>query len=345
MAVSCFSVLWAMISKPRSDNIFWLYILRPILVILLIAIAGGAAYLYLVPFTNIVGVGLFADYTCPTSTGVWQVCGRMNSFSTQFDPNGTNVIVGFFVFLIIQATVGLYITSIILYSCSRRKGYVTKFSWKNCFKSYFQYINPDRIDDWVQTDHDQLYKCGSYNCACGPYMYYTFVICVSIATFLTTIFVGIWVGRYIAVQSVSSCTQYKDTRIGLLGCVSNANGQYVGGQDCKNCAGIGFAILALPLLIIEILTILIHLFIKKCRNIYKDTKDRLEKENQAELQEVANSDGKCNICCNFVSDMARLPCQHTMCLSCANNDAVTRCPFCRRDFEKKNIVASNAIVL
>jgi hypothetical protein len=345
MAVSCFSVLWAMMSKPKSENIFWIYILRPISVIILAAIASGATYLYLVPFTNIVGTGLFADYTCPASTGVWQVCGRMDTLSTKFDSNGTNVAAGFFVFLIIQATVGLYIASIILYACSRRKGYIRKFTWKNCRNSYFCWESPDNNDDWIQTDKDQLYKCGSYYCGCGPYVYYTFTICLSIATFLTTIFIGVWVGRYIAVQTVPSCTAYKNTRIGLLGCVSNANGQYVGGQDCNNCAGIGFAILALPILIVEILVIFFYLFVKRCCSIYKETKDRLERENQEQLQEVNNSDGKCNICCNFIGDLARLPCNHTMCLSCANNDAVTRCPFCRKDFEKTDIVSSNAIVL
>lgn len=335
MAVSCFSVLKEMISKPKNDNIFWIYILRPFLIIMCILILSAIAYLYLVPFTNIIGMQLFADYKCPTDTGVWQVCGRMNYKSDAFDVNGSNVVAGFFVFLIIQATVGLAIISVILYPCSRRKGYVRKFTFDGCCGSYMYCELPHQNNDWVMTDHDQSY---GYGCECqsGPYMYYTSVLCLTITIFLTTIFVGIWVGRYIAVQTVSSCIPYKNTNIGLLGCV-NAAGQYVGGQTCNNCAGIGFGILALPVLILEILLVCFYFFIKKCRNTYLETKNKLETENNNKLERI--DDNKCRICENISMEIVTLSCNHnSICINCANNDAVTRCPICLVDFKKEEII-------
>ena len=60
--VSCCQVTKAMCCKPRVENVFWVYCARPILVTFAVLAALGCLYLYLVPLTNIVGKGLFADY-------------------------------------------------------------------------------------------------------------------------------------------------------------------------------------------------------------------------------------------------------------------------------------------
>jgi len=336
MAVSCFTVLWSIISKPRAENILWIYILRPIFWVLLVASLAAATYLYLVPFTNVVGMGLFADYTCPATTGVWQVCGRL-AVAGRFDPNGTVVIVGFFVFLIILSTIGMYIFGIICYIFSRRKGYVKRFTWGNFCDAYCCCESANYIDEWVQTDTvHQEYECLEC-CGSGPYLYFTSTIMFAIATFMSTIIVGIWFGRYIAVNTNTYCSQYQNTKIGLYGCVSNVNQQYVGGQDCMNCAGLGFAILGIPLLIAELLAISMFICLKKCRVMYREAKNRLVAE-----QETANANAQANkeciICLTPLEVFAVLPCHksHIICSSCSNK--VDKCPVCRKEFNKKDVM-------
>lgn len=334
MSVSCFTVLWQIVSKPKNENIFWLYILRPLLWFLVSVVAGAATYLYLVPLTNIVGMGLFADYTCP-NTGVWQVCGRETN--GQFDPNGQDVAVGFFVFLIVLSTVGLYIVGTIFYICSRRKGYVKRFAWSDCCNVYWCCEGPRGTEEWVVTDDTPSFTdCDGSEYFAGPYLYFTSTILFAIATFMTTIIVGIWVGRFVAVNTNTPCLPYQNTRIGLYGCV-NSNGQYVGGQDCKNCAGLGFAILGLPLFIVEFFAISIFICMKKCRTQYKATKERLRLEQDQALA-VDNSGIECNICNELLQVCAVLPCHetHIICSGCSNK--IDKCPFCRKEFKKGDIV-------
>ena len=108
--MSCCQILSEIIRRPKNENLIWIYFLRPISYILTVIALLGLTYLYLVPFTNLVGMGLFADYNCPTNSGVWGHC----------DPVG----LGVFAFTIIQATLGLWILGFIFYGCSRRKGYI-----------------------------------------------------------------------------------------------------------------------------------------------------------------------------------------------------------------------------
>ncbi|AYV77177.1 MAG: hypothetical protein Barrevirus17_3 [Barrevirus sp.] len=274
MAYSCFTVLRKIITQPLTDNIIWYYIIKPILYFLVFVISCGLIYLYLVPFTNIVGQALFADFTCPNSTGVWQTCGKTVFLSNQFDPNADQIGVGFFVFLIIQSTIGLFLLSILLYYCSRRKGYMKRFTWSDCIPAYFCYGKPKDMDEWIITDPNanQL----------GPHQYFQFTILLFFSILVTTIVFGICIGRLIAVNSISQCLSYKNTRIGLFGCVSNANGQYVGGQTCNSCTGIGFGILGIPLLILEIIAVLIYYCLKKCYRSFKDTEAEIRRQRGIE---------------------------------------------------------------
>ncbi len=341
--ISCFSVLKAMLTRSREENIFWTYILRPIIYILLCIIIFGLLYLYCVPLTNIVGMGLFADYKCPTNSGVWGACGYTNG--NTFDPNGSIVIVGFFVFLITLSTVGLYILGTSLYISSRRKGYVKKFHWDTCCSSYCCEL-PERNIDWIKTDNDQNYDCCGGSCPSGPYQYYTATICFAIATFISTIFIGTWVGRYIAVNSVSYCLPYQNTRIGLYGCVSTLvnTTTYVGGQNCNNCAGMGFAILGIPLFAIELLSISIFICLKKCKILYNNIKnDLVQKDLQKNAESVIDSTinkddikpNQCPICFLFMGEFVRLSCCHkTLCKDCI--EKVNKCPYCRGTFNKNN---------
>jgi hypothetical protein len=158
----------------------------------------------------------------------------------------------------------------------------------------------------------------------------------AIATLVTTIIVGTWFGRYIAVNTNTVCAQYQNTKIGLYGCVSNVNQQYVGGQDCMNCAGLGFAILGLPLLIAELLAICIFICIKKCRILYREAKEQLTVEiERANANAQANKE--CIICLTPLEVFAVLPCHksHIICSSCSNK--VDKCPVCRKEFNKKDV--------
>ncbi|AYV77178.1 MAG: hypothetical protein Barrevirus17_4 [Barrevirus sp.] len=280
--VSCFTIMRHMITRPRNENIFWIYFLKPVIFGVLALIGLCLAYLYCVPLTNIVGQGLFADFKCPPNTGVWGACGY-TLIGGGFDISGDNIGVGFFVWLLIQSTVGLYIVSIILYFSSRRKGYVRKWTLDDCLGSYLCFNSPDLIDEWVSTNVNQKYNCCTYKCEAGPYLYYTFTICFTIATIMTTIIVGTWLGRYGAINGIEQCLPYKDTQIGLYGCFSS-NNTYVGGQTCQNCAGFGFLIVGVPLLLVELFSICLFLCIKKCRVLYREFSIELERdENEKQI--------------------------------------------------------------
>jgi hypothetical protein len=272
---SCLTILKRIIFEPLSTNIIWLYILKPILYTLIFLAFLASMYLYLVPFTNIVGIGLFADYTCPNTTGVWQTCGRTDFITGNFSPNGNTIAVGFFVFIIIQSTIGLFLLSILCYSRSLRKGYIKRFNWSDCVSSYFCCKRPEDLDEWTITNTELESQSADINR--GPYLYFNFTISLFFSILVSTIFVGIYVGRYIAVNRVGQCIPYRDSRIGLYGCVSNSDGKYVGGQNCMNCAGIGFGILGIPLLVLEIMAVLFYYCMKRCYISYKETEEILNR--------------------------------------------------------------------
>jgi hypothetical protein len=95
-----------------------------------VAAVLAATYLYLVPFTNIVGEALFADYRCYPGTSVWGVCGRLTynrDRSYYFDPNGGDVAAGFFVWVLVQVTVGFALLATVLQLHSRRVGYINTY--------------------------------------------------------------------------------------------------------------------------------------------------------------------------------------------------------------------------
>lgn len=338
-----------MLLKPKNENILWIYFLRPILFVLISLIILAALYLYLVPLTNIVGMGLFADYICPTSSGVWGICGRISkNLRTgvyKFDPNGDDIAVGFFVFLLTLVTCGLYILGTILYISSRNKGYVKKFDHKLCFNVYCgcgdTYTNYDELYNnvWHPTNKNKF--CCGYES--GLYMYYTSMVCFTIATFVSSIMLSVWVGRYISIISIPQCMPYINTRIGLYGCVSSLNttfGQYVGGQNCNDCAGIGFAILWPPLLGIILLSIFILKCVKKCKENYNIIKLDLEKESRKNIVPIKSilitHPFECEICCHSRNMYTHVSCcKQQLCFNCW--DKLNTCPFCRQIFNKEII--------
>ena len=182
--------------------------------------------------------------------------------STHFDLNGDIAIVGFLVFLIIQSTIGLFILASVFAICSRRKGYVKRYSCYDCWMP-----GPSIIDNgnWVKVTDDQNYvccgglsKCRSY----GPTFYYSSMLLFMISIVFTTVVVGVYGGRAIAVNNMEQCMPYRNTSIGLLGCVDHQSGSYVGDRDCTNCAGVGFGILGFSLFAIELIVVAIYFFSK-----------------------------------------------------------------------------------
>jgi len=283
MSIRNHHVLYAMFKEEQNRNIFWKYLGRPVCYIFGIPIAMALIYLYLVPFTNVIGQALFADYKCPVETGIWQVCGQKWVTENSFNPDGSDVGVGFLVFLLIQGTIGFFLLSLYMFGHSRKKGYVKQFRcfdfWCSCFDNHMA-----DEDNWHQVTDDQTYLNDRY-CKAGPCLFYNASWIFAFSIILSTIMIGIWFGRYIAVHSISQCIPYVDTKIGMYGCVSNTNGAYVGGKDCINCAGTGFGILGMPLLIAEVLVIVIYYFIKNCRTLFIEEKIKLEREKKQEISE------------------------------------------------------------
>ena len=359
MSVSNWEVTKAICCKPRDNNICWNYVVYPVFWTFVALISLGILYLYLVPFTNVVGHALFADYTCPPETGVWQVCGRIKAFKKQFDHSEDDVSVGFMVFLIIQITIGCFIIACLLAIFSRRKGRVRYFDSESFFCTW-SWSNND-ANNWIPVDDvDQSCYCDS-TLANGSCLYYHAVWFFAIPIFFTTMIVGIYGGRFIAVNNLPQCTPYSDTRIGLYGCVSNTNGSYVGGKACTDCAGYGFLILCIPLFIVELLIITFYVCIKRCRTRFREIKERLgaektrEFERRQQNQSLENFEGsgivlkeqvkmdddsekiECDICCISMGPYVELPCdcKKNICKKCATQ--MGKCPLCRQKYTKRDI--------
>ncbi|GAG57756.1 unnamed protein product, partial [marine sediment metagenome] len=186
-------------------SIFWKYLLMPIYYVILAMVIIGLLYLYAVPFTNVVGQALFADFKCPDDSGIWQICGRSRqdgygSDSTfHFDHNGDNAVVGFLVFLIIQSTIGLFILAIIMFICSRMKGYVKKYKFDDILRDSLV-----KGDNWIKVTYNQDYVCCGYLSKCrayGPSFYYGSVSCFIFSIVIFTVVIGVYCGRAIAVTN------------------------------------------------------------------------------------------------------------------------------------------------
>lgn len=335
-----------------------------------VAAVLAATYLYLVPFTNIVGEALFADYRCYPGTSVWGVCGRLTYNPDRgyyyFDPNGGDVAAGFFVFVLVQVTVGFALLATVLQLHSRRVGYIKTYNWFNFWCSCSE---PDQ--DWVGTRRDQLVGCGnregSFICGdddtcclyrSGPCMAYNSLWLFAFSIFVSTIIIGTWAGRAIAVRSVQQCIPYANTQIGLYGCV--LNGSYVGGQECNNCAGIGFGILGVPLFVAELIVLLCFICCKRCVRAYRATEQavvarRIREQQEADRVALKLADTNlekefggvvaarhtlpvesmvpgepCVICQIDVPANVKLPCLHYVCQSCC--ERMRMCPFCRTPY-------------
>lgn len=344
---------------------------------------AGCLYLYIVPFTNVIGMQLFADYRCTDSTGVWGVCGR--SDNDVFDPNGTNVRVGFFVFIIIQITVGFIILASFLNGCSRRKGRIVKYHCVDLWcHTCTNIVDDDPSQEyWERSTQRQDYClddcCQFWQCFCcidtdyqdeycpmGPCLAYAAIWLYGFATLVVTIFVGVWGGRAIAVRVLPQCQPFIDTSIGLYGCISNSNFSTITDPSCVPCAGYGFGILGVPLLVFEIIGVILWLSFISCRRKYIATKAAILRERQAaaeaievpvipvEKQEASPAnhdfttvvpplismvDQQICVICEENRALHNLPCcNHTICDYCAKNTdgpetLIKRCPFCRTKYE------------
>ena len=265
--VSSCDVLSTMCCQPRATNVFWKYFLKPVIAVFCAILVAGALYLYLVPFTNIIGQWLFADFRCYPASNVWGVCGRVNS-RHDFDVNGGDVVVDFFVFLIIQSSVGFILLGSYLGLASLRHGRLVGFDCELfCCSCCFTSREIDATPEWRQAqaiDYDEKPK--------GPCMATHGIWFSVVGILFATLFVGIWGGRAIAVHTVPQCMPFVDTQIGLYGCVSNVDGTYVGDRACTDCAGVGFGILAIPLYVAEILAFDCHMRVQVpcCLSCNKD---------------------------------------------------------------------------
>lgn len=376
--VSCCNVTKTMCMQSSDSNVFWLYFLRPVLIAIAICVALGVVYLYIVPFTNIVGQAMFADYKCYPNTGVWGVCGRI-TISDVFDSNGSIVAVGFLVFLVIQVTVTMALISLFLFCASRRRGRFNTITSESLWCSHNVYRLKEWREDgygswkWNDSEFGRRLEIDQYddNCCCAPQKWCISGIWVGLTSiFFSTVIVGIYVGRVLAVSSVPQCMPFSNTRIGLYGCV-DALGAYVGGDACTACAGVGFGILVIPLFTAEVVVVLVYYAVKSCRRNYISTRKRLEEERDKEFVEyerqrvklqdvpvcvpvppltsdsvivttpvevigvVLGQSRTCTICAFDRAAYIELPCKHSLCLECAK--AVRVCPFCRAEYSLKGI--------
>lgn len=327
---------------------------KPLLVVATILAALASVYLYLVPFTNVIGMRLFADYKCADGGGVWSICGRVT-------PGSPDVAFAFLVFLIVQSTVGITVLGLLLYGCSRRNGHLTKFS-AACFCCMRE---DDVTDEWVYDGgyiRGQAFcydcspcGCGSCSpCACGACLAYGGISMMVAGVVISTIFAGSWIGRAVAVKTIGVCIPYANTLIGVRGCVDVATNSYLNSVDCNNCVGIGFGLVALPALIVEVVLVALVGAVKACASgymvIYKREKtawmarDQFSIELPGAAPEIpgaapvepldvsdfvatpTNPLPECAICYAGVRADCELPCHHLVCTGCAMR--MKKCPVC-----------------
>lgn len=284
--------------KPIKENICWKYLVMPIWYVAFTLIMIGLLYLYAVPFTNIVGQALFADFKCPEDSGVWQVCGRMRQdglgfdSTYHFDPDGSLAPAGFLVFMIIQSTVGFLLLASILAINSRRKGYIKRCDYSDCCLSFIGGLYYLSDDNWTEVTEEQDYTCygglSRYRRG-GQCMYYNFTWLFITSIIVSTIVIGTYGGRAIAVNQIAQCMPFHNTSIGLYGCVSDQDGSYVGGKGCTDCAGVGFGILGIPLLIMEVIMVGIYFFVKGWCRLCREAKDDIQIDNRRDVDEIDSS--------------------------------------------------------
>lgn len=259
----------------RSCSVFWKYVARPCIVVL---VTLGVGYLYVVPVTNLAGMQMFGDFKCHQPTGIWGACGNQNNHG-DWDANGSDVGVGFFVFLLVQITVGFIILGVYLICSSRSYGRLRKFHLSDmCSACCYRDENFVLASGKETKRHRHELECGSCLVHCG-------IAFLVVGAVVSTLIVGMWGGRAIAVRSVDQCKPFINTTIGLYGCVSSATGKYVGADACTACIGVGFGILAVPLLAVEVVLLLSLCACSACRAAFHDTHQQMvqDKERQALL--------------------------------------------------------------
>jgi len=239
-------------------------------------------------------------------------------------------------------------------------------NWDDFWCTY----NNNDYDNWINRNGVEQDTC-CYTCCYtfenGQCLYYHALWFFGTGLILSTLIFGIYVGRLIAVNTLSRCKPFVDTNIGLHGCVSNVDGTYIGGKACTDCGGYGFLILAIPLFILEMLIVAFYVCIKRCRIRFRDMKSELEieqrelqqqielqRQRELELQQnqslenfdvnaislndqikMSDNDNECNICCNLQDKYVILPCEHNIRKTCA--DQLSKCPYCRQPFNKRNV--------
>lgn len=336
--------------RPLKSNVIW----YPVVVLLTWVLVLGSLYLYLVPFTNLVGQALFADFHCHPYGNVWGVCGITNVETGRYYPDDGDVSAGFLVFIINLITVGFLLVGVALLARSRQFGY---FKTHRCLDICGTcYKGPDHFNGqmhpyldytrsvWVKTRTDQV-VCHSNLCCddiqAGPCMSMFSDWALAISVISISCIVGIWGGRAIAVSTVDVCLPYADTLIGLYGCVDTRTGHYVGEPTCDRCAAIGFVILGCPLLFLAFLVMIIHHRCGKVKNYFDTQKRELQVEREAGAaatnREPVNDcapekvfmENVCIICNDNSANQVIEPCHHQLCQSCLNQLSKRECPFCR----------------
>ena len=289
MSVSCCHVLKEMGAFQKIARVF--------LVTMAILVSMAAFYLYIIPFTNIVGFLLFGDYKC-ASEGVWGACTAKTpgAAPNKWEPAG----VGFLVFLMIQTSLGAILLAIVMKIIGSYYGYFAYFPdfqerccvcrdglceiGGGCNRDYEYDEQPGAYarypfpSSWVKRRPSPHLFCsnGRVGSCLTIYSSGTFIF----GLFFSTLYIGIWGGRAIAVQVVPACLPFKNSQIGVYGCVEN--GAYVGGELCKtHCTGVGFAILGLPLFALHLIIPLIMWGIWNFVHSFRETRDVLAREQEA----------------------------------------------------------------
>lgn len=207
----------------------------------------GGVYLFAFPITNVAGWFLFADYHC--SYGLWGPC---------------DVPTSLFTFLIVTTTLGFFIAGTVCILRSRSLGKLRSFSLRDFCCCYLQDdFRAHRAHHYadVQQGYDWLHHG---------------VVLLMVGTFISTVLVGVWVGRLVAVHTVRGCAPFVNASIGFSGCVQN--GVYVGGRACTDCTGYGFAIVGVPLLVLEASIMVGSCMWRACRDEFERTKKELEQQ-------------------------------------------------------------------
>jgi hypothetical protein len=366
--VSCFQVFKKLCCVPRHENIFW-SALKPLLWCMAAVTALGALYLWCVPLTNVMGQVLFADFKCYAGDSIWGVCGKTYDLRGRFDPNGTGVVVGFLVFLMIQSSMGALVIATTLYMSSRYYGrlydYPQRMNGEICCASCFSDAE-DRSWYWIPRDLSVDSSVDNEDATwCGAYLQINSIGFAIFGIFCLTIYIGVWGGRAIAMQVHHTCIPYKATQLGFYGCV-DAAGAYVGGDTCRNCAGIGFAILGLPLFFLHLLIPLLWICFRRIYKAYRKTKRDLQEiaaQNAEQktatkvtattkvtaptsvLSTISATDVtledefsaipplfvECPVCLDRAANV-KLTCNHEFCKVCVEKLQATRqaCPICRK---------------